>query len=321
MTEPFNQPLGFEDSREAFRQVIRRFKPTTYQQFRNLVIRHAVWLIHNMPDPNFNGLMEIGCAEHLAPVCHGLVRNHCAQLQPGQLGEFSEADLANALAFNLAYWFQEAAYPGTTPGWRMDNGVIVGSAIHDRIKRNQEAERQNEFWRRVGPVTAPGTVVKVIPDPTAELHNRADLTPETKVNVLQNYLDHFNSVGLEAGDGTTRHNFLTYHRRSLEAARRLFSVNPDLTAGHLIEVIQHATNLLCVPLPSDREDDTAKVLRKCNDLSYLLLLLRRATKEGDIEIPVERYLSKKELFGSSFNPDASPGADHPDRLALHVVTN
>lgn len=319
MTSEVNTSEAFEASREALRQLDLSWPSRKFCHFRDVVIDHAVSIIHRIPDGNFEKLMDIGWPEQLAPVFRGIAQTYLAEFQKGQLGEYSEADFANALVFNLAYWFQEAAQPGKSSGWRMANGVIIGGAINDRIKRNKEFELQREFWARLGPITLPGTVVRRIPDPTAEFHDVANLTPETKVNVLRNFMDHWNSVGLEAGDGTTRHKFLTYHRTSLEAARRLFVVNPELTAGHLIQLMQCATELLGLPLPSSREEDSAKGLRRCNDLSYLLVLVPRVVQEQQFEIPVERYLSKKELFGPRFDPSASPAAGHPNRQSLHDV--
>jgi hypothetical protein len=292
---------GFDASREALRQLDLSWSSSRFCRFRDVVIDHAVSIIQRIPDVNFQKLLDIGWAEQLVPVFRGIVQTYLAEFPEGQLVEYSEADFANALVFNLAYWFQEAAHPGKSPGWRMANGVILGGAINDRIKLNKESERQRDFWARLGPITPPGIAVKTIPNSTAGLHDIVDLTPETKANVLRNFMDHANSIGLEAGDGTIRHKFLIYHRRSLEAARRLFASNPELTAGHIIEVMQYATNLLGSCLPSYREEDTVGVLRRCNDLSYLLVMLRQAAKQGDIDIPVARYLTKKELFGPEFH--------------------
>jgi hypothetical protein len=319
MSSNLNHSQDFEASREALRQLDLSWPSNKYRIFRDIVIEHAVAIIHRLPDSHFDELLAIGWAENLLPNLREIVQNYLAELQPGQLGDYFEADMANALVVNLAYWFQEATHPGTLHGWRMANGVILCGAINDRIKLNKEFERKREFWIRCGPVTPPGAVVREVPDHTAQLHDVADLTPETKANVLRNFMDHWNSVGLEAGDGTTRHKFLTYHRMSLEAARRLFAVNPELTAGHLIMLMQYATELLGDPLPSWREEDNAKLLRRCNDLSFLLLMLRQALREQHLAIPVERYLTKKELFGPRFDPSASLGADHPDRLSLHIV--
>lgn len=319
MTSDVNTSEGFVASREALRQLDLSWPSSKFHHFRNLVINHAVAIIHRIPDVNFDKLLDIGRGEQLAPVFRGIVQTYFAEFSDGQLGEYSGADLANALVFNLAYWFQDAAHPEKSHGWRMANGVIIGGAINDRIKLNREFERQREFWGRLGPITPPGTVVTRIPDPTAELHGMADLAPGTKVNVLRNFMDHWNSVGLEAGDGTIRHKFLIYHPTSLEAARRLFAVNPELTAGHIIQFMQYATELLGDPLPSSREEDTSKVLRRCNDLSYLLVLLPRVVHEREFEIPVERYLTKKELFAPRFDPSANLGVDYPPRPAIPDV--
>ncbi len=319
MISEVNPSEGFEASREALRQLDISWSSSRFCRFRDVVIDHAVSIIHRIPDVNFEKLLNIGWAEHLAPVFRGIVQTYLAEFQEGQLGEYSEVDFAHALVFNLAYWFQEAAHPGKLTGWRMANGVIIGGAINDRIKLNKEFERQREFWSRLGPITAPGTVVRVIPDSTAGLHDIVDLTPETKVNVLRNFMNYANSLGLEAGDGTIRHKFLIYHRRSLEAARRLFAANPELTPAHIIQLMQCATEILGYPLPSSREEDTAKVLRRCNDLSYLLLMLQPVVNRYGFDLPVERYLTKKELFGPEFHLQHSRDlqrqpAEYPEEL-------
>lgn len=311
--------MDFETSRQVLLQFNRSWPQERFFHFRDLVISQAQAIIFCLTDADFERFLKCGRAEHLAPDLHALVQRHCAELQPAQLAGFSPAELATGLTFNLAYWFQDCARPGTTGGWRMPNGVIIGGAINDRIKEAKEMQRHADYWAALGPVTPPDVLVPRVPDPTARLHDCADLDPGTKVNVLRNYLDHRNSLGLEAGDGRLRHRFLKYHRRSLEAARRLFAVNPALTPGHLLQIMDFALVLLEAPMPRVHEQVSFRLVRKCADLSFLLMLLRPAATEMDLELPVERYLTKAELFGPRFDPSASPGANHPDRLALAVV--
>jgi hypothetical protein len=104
---------------------------------------------------------------------------------------------------------------------------------------------------------------------------------------------------------------------SLEAARRFFEVNPEVTVEHLTDIVDACIDTLQEPLPSMREEDTHKHLRKCSNLSYLLLMLRQVIREcGWLEIPVARYLTRQELFGPHFDPDRPEGADDPDRPPL-----
>ena len=89
------------------------------------------------------------------------------------------------------------------------------------------------------------------------------------------------------------------HARSLEAARRFFQANPRVSPGDLIALVQGCRQVLEMPLPGPCEDDENKLLRKCASLSYLLTALRQVVRESKFELPVEKYLTKSELFGSN----------------------
>ena len=130
--------------------------------------------------------------------------------------------------------------------------------------------------------------------------------------MLRNYLEARNRGGITSADEVFRRGFLKYHSGSLEAARRFFEVNPDVSAGDVIGIVGVCCEVVEMPLPSEREEDTSKYLRKCSNLSYLLVALRQVMKESGFDIPVQTFLTKNELFGSG-----SEEGEYPDRPPLN----
>lgn len=110
----------------------------------------------------------------------------------------------------------------------------------------------------------------------------------------------FNNDGIQCADGVYRINYLKYHNTSLEALRRLFAANPDLTPMHFHDIFQSVQTELHYDyehyVPTPWEDPPDKRWRNCRNLSYLLLVLRVMNTTRSLDLPITRYLTKKELF-------------------------
>ncbi len=292
------------------------------QNFREVIVAVACELVQRVTDEDIQNTLSIGDAERLFQGMRQPLSLYCSRLDPSQVRGYAITLVELSLRYHLAFWFQAAAHSRERNGWRMPFSTIIGSAIHERIKRIENANRIRAFLERLGPAADPDSPPPPRkPDPTAALRSRADLAPETKVNVLKNYLDYANSEGVTTAYGTTHYHYLVYHRRSLEAARRFFQVNPRLTVEQLGEFICAFRDCLTHELRPQGEEDPYSIMRNCNDLSYLLIMLRHLRKRDEwlFDIPLERYLTKKELFGRQFNPSLIPGADDPDRPPLFKV--
>ena len=254
--------------------------------------------INSMSRDDFNHVMDIGWADNLMPVMQQSIRDYVDSLSEVDLRGVPRDFVQLALLVMIPHWIQSRAHPHQTDGWHLPWSVIIGSAIGDRLKRIREEARQKAFLEGLGQVVdQPPSNLGDAPNLTEALESRADLTPATKVNVLENALVARNRSGVEGPDGLHRINPLTFHRRSLEAARRFFEANPAVTVGHLLHIVDCCIYILPLPLPPEVEDDPNKVLRKCRDLSYLLVMLRKLVWTHHFEVSVDRFLNRKELFG------------------------
>ena len=254
--------------------------------------------VNSMSQEDFNHVMDIGWADYLMPEMRHSIKGYVDSLSEVDLRGVPRDFVQLALLVMIPHWIQSRAHPHRTNGWHLPWSVIIGSAIGDRLKRVREQARQKAFLEGLGQVVdQPPCTLGDAPNLTEALESRADLTPATKVNVLENALRQRNRSGVEGPDGQHRINPLTFHRRSLEAARRFFEANPAVTVGHLLHIVDCCIHILPLPLAPEAEDDPNKVLRKCRDLSYLLVMLRTLVWTNHFDVPVDRFLNRKELFG------------------------
>lgn len=289
------------------------------ENFRQVVLGAACQIVDGIPDAEFQGALALGDANSLFERMRQPLIDYCSRLEPAKLRGFPVSMVELSLRYHLAFAFESAARSRDGDQWRMPFGNMITSAIYNREAQIKSTARINAFLERLGPAADPDAPAPPrLPDPTVELRERADLNPATKVNVLKNYMDQANREGLLTHYDTKHCHFLTYHRNSLEAARRFFQVNPRLTVQDLIEFIDSARDALTYPLPPEGEDEAIAMLQKCRDLSYLLITMRhlRTHHEWLFDIPLDRYLTKSELFGRTFDPAAIPGADDPHRPPL-----
>ncbi len=262
--------------------------------------------VRTLREQDFLLCLQTGLAQELVPLLQASVSGFVAQLDARQCQGILADFIRDALLVTLAHWFQYQAHPHQTDGWTLPSSVIISGAINDRLKAIREADRQRTFYHSLGEPSDPAApMAGPTRSPTSELEERSDLPAEVKVNVLRNYLEVRNREGITSADGVFRTGFLKYHSRSLEAARRFFRANPRVSPGDLIAIVQGCCQVLEMPLPGPYEDDEQKCLRKCANLSYLLTALRQVVRESEFELPVEKYLTKSELFGSNVGKVAS----------------
>lgn len=266
--------------------------------------------INSLPRSDFEYLKTIQDEDQLLRILGDPVITYVRELDQTLLNGFPFDLIALLVLVCLVHAFQVRSNPAFVPGWTVNSAFVVAGFVTDREKEDAKADALAAQFDSLGRPSESTEAIQ--PDPTKSLLARTDLAPETKVNVLRNALEFKNRVGLTTPDGVFRTGYIRFHSRSLEAARRFFSVNPAICVNDLIGIIAESRELLQEPLPPPYEEDTKKHLRRSHDLSYLLQMLRAVLKEyGDL--PVERYLTKKELFGANFeledhqeNDDSSP---------------
>lgn len=211
-------------------------------------------------------------------------------------------DLAElAVSVMLVHWLTPSSV--VLSRWRTQYSNAIKAAIEARTQALEAARQPDGFYDQLGTPSEPPTTSPKPWDPTAESLQDAGLEPEVKVNVLRNALDALNQRGITTADGVYRTNCLKYPPHSLEAARRFFMANPSVTANDLLLLMGNSLEALQSPEPPAREEDPHYHLRRCHSLSYLLQMLRQVVKEQDPEFEVDRYLTKKELFGKHFEVD------------------
>jgi len=273
-----------------------------------------------MQEEDFRWLIEQREEDQLI---HGIlpwVADSLPRVNPGGFGGLPEELAVLGLSVMLVHWICSGS--GSTR-WRTPISNLIPEAIQKRLmamaEAKAEAEEQQSFYDRIGtPVAPQAEDAPRRKNPTESMSDRIDLAPEVKVNLLQNEMDALNERVITTPDGVARRGCLKYHSRSLEAARRFFCVNPEVSAGDIASIMANSLEVLEEPPPSASEEDTNRHLRKCCNLSYLLQLLGPVLKECGPELPVDRYLSKAELFGKDFDPEKVRGIDHPHRPPLFV---
>ena len=282
---------------------------------QSLVIEHGPALIHCASDDEIHQLLEIRSAEDLVQVISPQILAYVSGLSAGQIQSVPPDLLHLALRVMLALYIESRALRRSADGWHIPFSSLIGRAIDLRLAAIQESERQRDYYASLGtPAEPPTTPDPLARSPTVELESDPSLTPEVKVNVLRNALDACNRRGITHCDGQFRTNFLTYHRRSLEAAGRFFTANPEVTPVDFIGIINACSEVLEQPLPPLKVEDPFKHLRKARDLSYLLLQLRQVIQECPFTHgTITRFLSKQELFGreSGSSSDSTGDADSP----------
>lgn len=301
---------SFASQRDRLQRTYDRLPSTVRDHLQNLVITHGPALIHSASDDEILQLLEIRHAEDLVQVISPQVLAYVSGLSAGQIQAVLPDLLHLALRVMLAHFIESRALNRPADGWHILFSNLIGRAIDLRLAAILESERQRDYYASLGtPAEPPTTPDPLARSPTVELESDPTLTPEVKVNVLRNALDACNRRLIPLFDGQFRTNCLTYHQRSLEAARRFFAANPGVTAADLTEIVNSCCEVLEQPLPPLKVEDPFKHLRKARDLSYLLLQLRQVIKECPFTHgTITRFLSKQELFGGeSGSSNASTG--------------
>lgn len=316
-----DQPIAedFESTGKVLKGHYEALSRNDKENFNDLVLGTARQIVQGASDAEVQAAILLGDSKTIFERLGQALVAWCAKLDPGKLHGFPVDLVAQSLRYHLAFGFEAAARSRDLDDWRLPFGNMVASAIHDRMAQINRENKVREFLERLGPAEDPDAPAPPrAPDPTEMLRGRADLNPVTKVNVLKNYIDHANRGGVVTDYGTKHYHFLTCHSRSLEAARRFFQANPRLTVQDLIEFLACASDALTCPLPREGEDEDIAILQKCRDLSYLLVMLPVIRKHHEFlfDIPLDRFLTKAELFGRNFDPSAVLGGNDPCRPPL-----
>lgn len=309
-------PATFASIHERFRHQYLGLPWNQRDQLDRLILEASTQFLHGMQEEDFRWLIEQREEDQLIHAIVPSVTDFLPRVNPGGFGGIPQELAVLGLSVMLVHWICSGS--GSTR-WRTPFSNLIPDAVLKRLKAMAEAEEQQSFYDGVGtPVEPQAEDAQPRRNPTESGSDRIDLTPEVKVNLLQNEIDALNERVITTPDGVARRGCLKYHSRSLEAARRFFCVNPEVSAGDIASIMANSLEVLEEPPPSASEEDTNRHLRKCCNLSYLLQLLGPVLKEYGLELPVDRYLSKAELFGKDFDPKKVRGIDHPHRPPLFV---
>jgi len=302
-------PETFASIHERFRLQYLGLPGNQPTRLSELIFHMSSRFLNAMEEEDFRWLSVQTEEDQLIHRMLPSVADFLPRANPDGLGDISPELAVLGLSVMLVHWI--CAGSGSTR-WRTIFSNGIPGTIQKRLKAMAEAEKQQSFYDGIGTPAAPqADDAQPRKNPTEPMSYRTDLTPEVKVNLLRNELEAMNEWVITTPDGVNRSGCLKYHSRSLEAARRFFSVNPRVSAGDLASLMATSLDVLqWSPLPDPREEDTSRHLRQCHNLSYLLQLLRPVLKECGFDVTVDRYLSKAELFGKVFDPKKVRGIDH-----------
>jgi len=309
-------PESFASIHERFRHQYLGLPWNQRDQLNRLIHNSSTQFLHGMQEEDFRWLIEQREEDQLIHAIVPSVTDFLPRVNPGGFGGIPQELAVLGLSVMLVHWICSGSGSNR---WRTPFSNLIPDTIQKRLKAMEEAEKQQAFYDGVGtPVEPQAEDAQTRKNPTESMSDRIDLAPEVKVNLLQNEMDALNERVITTPDGVARRGCLKFHPRSLEAARRFFCVNPQVSAGDIASIMANSLDILEEPLPSAREEDKNRHLRQCHNLSYLLQMLRPVLKECGPELPVDRYLSKAELFGKDFDPEKVRGIDHPHRPPLFV---
>jgi hypothetical protein len=135
--------------------------------------------------------------------------------------------------------------------------------------------------------------------PTRHLENDPNQKPLRKAEIINNAVNALNAIGTYVGHNRFEKKDFKVCDKDINAAKKLFEANPELTPHHILQIMETCFDLDKErPTPVGESDDLWHV-RRGKDLGFLLRNLNTIIHHEavSIDIPVRDLLSSETMYG------------------------